>query len=786
MGIEMPVGPSFAFFLEGEKKKETINNFLKEKPCDICGALGYGELIVTCINCGVAREHVYCKQVFDQEVPEVWICEDCITEKGRCGGKDNFQDSSNIVNNDMVTQGGSTKFYDDLGRHRHSKRQKPVETGKVKFLPTEEVIRLSSGAAKRTSSLKSNLGYRPSSSVTPKFSPVKLNPNPRIISSGLMKPPGHGRIQIDSLTGQQGPIISKEQKPTTIPMKEHSCKATIRPVKESSCLEQKITSIKPGEEVKTCNANLLAKEVRDCNSSVIAKEVNTCNANAQEVVDKQLGTSSTSTHDTSIMGSDSCPVAEFKKSDAEVRGSTSLLPKLSLHHSYFPALRATWKGGFKFFDTTKPGKFYGGFQAQPPCIVNRKAYNLSQTMPTILQVELLPRHHVWEDLFQNDYPDCHDIALYFLPSAITERSKDNCASLFKLMEIQNSVIRSCINDVELIVFTSKLLHRNLQGVIEKSSTEQFLWGVFRHAKSHKIPLEPHFASMECCETDDMEIEMEGGQALGRVDMVVTKELYHLQSSAGKLSDTADEVEIIPPGLEDLSRRKLRNLSFKARYIEEPQMGNFGPRGAKGDGYSQFRPMESKIEAHKFGFDQLNFSRKLSTKLPVETYRAACWSPPPTNWVKLNVAGKSKGSSGVAGASGIIRNESGKWVVGYTLNLHSQTSSGAELCALFQGLLIAWNRGFRKILVEVEEYLKRATATLDPNRALIDCCMNLIKRDWDCKILQVRREANLCANWLATHFEDHPLGLTIFESPPGNLVPILQKDSMRSPYPSHQA
>lgn len=151
---------------------------------------------------------------------------------------------------------------------------------------------------------------------------------------------------------------------------------------------------------------------------------------------------------------------------------------------YFPSLFE--RGGFKFFDTTAPGKYYGGFQAQPPCIVNRKAYDFSQTMPIVLQVELLPQHRVWEDLFQNDYPDFRDIALYFLPSAIIQRylfsrfisyfcenmwlklsnsscrSKDNCASLFKLMEIRNSVMRSCINDVELIIFTSNLLHGDLQ------------------------------------------------------------------------------------------------------------------------------------------------------------------------------------------------------------------------------------------------------------------------------------------------------------------------------------
>lgn len=151
----------------------------------------------------------YCMRVCRHEVPEVWICEDCIPEEGTFGRNENFKDSCITVRHDVAIGGGSAKVYGDSGWHRarHCKRLKPVETGKVKFLSTEEVIKLSSGAAKTAFSSKANLGYRPNSSSA--VSPVKLKPNPRIISSGLMKPPGFGRIQVDSSTSQQAPIISK-------------------------------------------------------------------------------------------------------------------------------------------------------------------------------------------------------------------------------------------------------------------------------------------------------------------------------------------------------------------------------------------------------------------------------------------------------------------------------------------------------------------------------------------------------------------------------------------------
>lgn len=93
-----------------------------------------------------------------------------------------------------------------------------------------------------------------------------------------------------------------EKKPIANPVKEHDCKAASSSLKEKFCLEQKMTSIRPDEEVKTSKANLLAKVVKNCYSNGAVKEVNTCNANAQEDANKQLGTCSTSTKYPPIMG----------------------------------------------------------------------------------------------------------------------------------------------------------------------------------------------------------------------------------------------------------------------------------------------------------------------------------------------------------------------------------------------------------------------------------------------------------------------------------------------------
>ncbi|KAJ6344581.1 hypothetical protein OIU76_006157 [Salix suchowensis] len=217
-------------------------------------------------------------------------------------------------------------------------------------------------------------------------------------------------------------------------------------------------------------------------------------------------------------GEDSCPVAVAINSDVEGRDLMDILPKLRLYHPHFPALQVAWRGGFKF-DVAALRMFYGGFQAQLPCRVHRKAYESSRNIPLILQVKLLPQCDIWEDLFQDSCPDFSDIALYFFPSANIERSKENHASLFQLMETENAAIRSYMYGIELLIFTSKQLHVDSQDIIARSGMGNFLWGVFRHAKHDKTcnkfpslatPLRSErddHANMDRDEAVDMEIDM---------------------------------------------------------------------------------------------------------------------------------------------------------------------------------------------------------------------------------------------------------------------------------------
>eukprot|EP01018_Ginkgo_biloba_P014053 Gb_40677 [translate_table: standard] len=48
------------------------------KVCDICGDIGYEEVLVVCSECNEGAEHIYCMQVLLEDVPEEdWFCEGC-------------------------------------------------------------------------------------------------------------------------------------------------------------------------------------------------------------------------------------------------------------------------------------------------------------------------------------------------------------------------------------------------------------------------------------------------------------------------------------------------------------------------------------------------------------------------------------------------------------------------------------------------------------------------------------------------------------------------------------
>ncbi|KAE8730886.1 hypothetical protein F3Y22_tig00002847pilonHSYRG00075 [Hibiscus syriacus] len=407
------------------------------------------------------------------------------------------------------------------------------------------------------------------------------------------------------------------------------------------------------------------------------------------------------------------------------------------------------KGGFKFPNTTAPGEYFGGFQARPPCRVHRKAYELSKKMPPVLQVDLLQQCHLQADILQNGCLDLFDIALYFFPADYMESSRENYNKLFELMGMENSVMISYIEDMELLIFTSKQLHGDSRDVFTRSKMD-FFGGVFCRATENQMKLHDKLPSLvsytyddgnantNSSEAADMDIDMIGGKILGIPNMVLSKvSAYH---SINDPSAACLPLSACPSLLLNTSIKLGMQIKTKER-----------------EG-------ENSDETREKGLGGLSHLSK-------------------ANMVRLSVAGRSRGKPGAASVAGLIRDGSGRWIVGYNLNLVVCNFLAVDLCALYQGIKLTWDRGYKKVRVESDSAaavmsLKKAPSHQNPNRALIESCRALINGEWDCEVYDIRREENLCAEWLATHADGCQLGLSVISLPPLELIPHLEDDYKR--------
>ncbi|KAK8323088.1 hypothetical protein V6Z12_A12G210400 [Gossypium hirsutum] len=485
--------------------------------------------------------HLYCMRVVVRDGLEDWICEGCLSKNDinslNSGQAENVLDSS-------------TKIYFDLWGQVPRKRQKAIETGKVKFLPTEEVIKLSSGLPlpKRALPSNSNSGSKP---VPANFT---LSPSKRVFMGSKYAGPCYNPIKVrrsptflqlgseNVLRGRGGQISSsiRHQHSVERPNKseEDEEKASRTPSKQYGSNEEPVSSVMAANEVTgdvDSKATDTMKETLSIANAVeradlVPNKENACKGKISDTIlpNKELTMLHAKTEDamrssrpspsrlhTTIMssGQNIHGAAEPENSDVPKTETWSRL-KVSLYRPHAPSLHPTWMGGFKFFNTT--GELYGDFLALPPCRVHRKAYEFSKKMPAVLQVNLLQQWHLHSHILQNGCLDLHDIALYFFPVDM-ERSQRNYNKLLQLMGMENSVMISYIDDLELLIFTSEQLHADSWGVFTGSNKE-FFGGVFRRVKEHqKLP------SLVSCTQDAGEADdMVSGKMVGISNMALSK------------------------------------------------------------------------------------------------------------------------------------------------------------------------------------------------------------------------------------------------------------------------
>ncbi|EOY31223.1 Uncharacterized protein TCM_038187 [Theobroma cacao] len=78
-----------------------------------------------------------------------------------------------------------------------------------------------------------------------------------------------------------------------------------------------------------------------------------------------------------------------------------------------------------------------------------------------------------------------------------------------------------------------------------------------------------------------------------------------------------------------------------------------------------------------------------------------WSPPITGGIALNVDGAFKKSQRKAAAAGVLRDEHGNWLCGFSMKLEKCSAFRAELWGIFKGLSLAWELGYRNIDLQID-------------------------------------------------------------------------------------
>ena len=161
-------------------------------------------------------------------------------------------------------------------------------------------------------------------------------------------------------------------------------------------------------------------------------------------------------------------------------------------------------------------------------------------------------------------------------------------------------------------------------------------------------------------------------------------------------------------------------------------------------------------------------------------KSIAWTRPSEGWVTINTDGAPRGNPGRAAAGGVVRDEQGSWLVGFALNIGICSAPMAELWGVYYGLVVAWEKGVRRVRLEVDSALvvgliQSGVGDSHPLAFLVRLCHGFIAKDWIVRVTHVYREANRLADGLANYVFTLPHGLLLLDSCPEDVTLVLVED-----------
>lgn len=120
---------------------------------------------------------------------------------------------------------------------------------------------------------------------------------------------------------------------------------------------------------------------------------------------------------------------------------------------------------------------------------------------------------------------------------------------------------------------------------------------------------------------------------------------------------------------------------------------------KGESKSIYHKVEWTRKQCKEIKDAFNRRPSIISKSNPRVTKLLRWEQLERGWIKLNSDGSCNTLTGKAACGGALRDEQGNWIVGFSANLGTITTDEAEAWGLYYGIKLAWEKGFRKVIIE---------------------------------------------------------------------------------------
>lgn len=150
-------------------------------------------------------------------------------------------------------------------------------------------------------------------------------------------------------------------------------------------------------------------------------------------------------------------------------------------------------------------------------------------------------------------------------------------------------------------------------------------------------------------------------------------------------------------------------------------------------------------------------------------------------VKLNVDGSFREQDGSMGAGGLFRDSEGRWLFGFHGHRRWGNALIAEAQALLIGLDLAWDRGIRELVVEVDcQELLQSVGDEESRHFLpvLSTIKDMLERDWRVSLSRISRECNGPADHLAkVGAHSSSPEVCVLAEPPWEVETLVLRDSL---------